>query len=110
MAVLMRTPRNFAQAALVAAILLAAQVSAPAQEKEKESPAADAALMEMKKWIATNDATWQAAFKRDVTDVSEAELAKVKQQYRDGIEASSLKASGAGDLDAALALREEAVQ
>jgi hypothetical protein len=61
----------------------------------------------MQKWIATTDAQWQAAFKRDVTEVHEAEKKKLAQQYTAALEAAVTKASGAGDLDGALALREE---
>ncbi len=44
--------------------------------------------MEMQKWIATTDAQWQAAFKRDVSDVRETELGKLKLQYLTSLEAA----------------------
>jgi hypothetical protein len=75
--------------------------------QENKAPDAAPALNEMQKWIATNDAQWQAAFKREVTDLHEAELAKLKQQYRDGLEAAIGKASAASDLAGAVALRDE---
>ena len=62
---------------------------------------------EMHKWIAATDAQWQAAFKRDVSDVHETELGKVKLQFLTSLEAAITKASGAGDLDGAVALRNE---
>ena len=61
----------------------------------------------MQKWIATTGAQWQAVFKRDVTDVHETELNKLKLQYLTSLETAIAKASAAGDLDGALALRNE---
>ncbi len=71
------------------------------------APAAAQAQTEMQKWIATTDAQWQAVFKRDVSDVHLTELEKLKQQYVASLEAAVTKASGAGDLDGAVALRNE---
>ena len=71
------------------------------------APAAAPAQTEMQKWIATTDAQWQAVFKRDVSDVHLTELEKLKQQYVASLEAAVTKASGAGDLDGAVALRNE---
>ena len=48
-----------------------------------------------------------AAFKREITDTQEAALNKLKLQYQASIEAAIAKASDAGDLDGALALRSE---
>ena len=61
----------------------------------------------MQKWIEATDAQWQAAFKRDVTDVHDAELNKVKLQYITALEDGTKKASAANDLKGALALRNE---
>ena len=82
-------------------------VSAHAQETAPPAPAASPPQSEIQKWIATTDAQWKATFKRDVTDVREAELGKVKAQYRNSLEAAITKASAAGDLDGAVVLRNE---
>lgn len=74
-----------------------AQDAAPAQEAQTE----------MRKWIATTDTQWQTALKRDVTDRHLTELEKLKQQYVASLEAAVAKASSAGDLDGAVALRSE---
>src|SRR5438045_3790938 len=69
---------------LVAASLANAQPAAPdaAPAKPESAPAATAeAKTEMQKWIEATDAQWQAAFKRDVADVREAEAKKVMLQY-----------------------------
>ena len=83
-------------------LLLALSVTAHAQENPAPPPQS-----EMQKWIAATDAQWQAAFKRDVSDVHETELGKVKLQFLTSLEAAITKASGAGDLDGAVALRNE---
>ena len=83
------------------ALLLVLSVTAHAQE----NPAPPQS--EMQKWIGTTDAQWQAAFKRDVSDVHETELGKLKLQFLTLLEAAITKASGAGDLDGAVALRNE---
>jgi len=61
----------------------------------------------MQKWIAATDAQWQAAYKRDVSDVHETELNKLKFQFLTSLEAAITKASSASDLDGAVALRNE---
>ena len=71
------------------------------------APATEPAQTEMQKWIATTDAQWQAVFKRDVRDMHETELEKLKQQYVASLAASATKASSAGDLDGTVALRNE---
>ena len=86
--------------------LLAAGVAC-AQDTPPPASAPAAAQSEMQKWIATTDEQWQAALKRDVTDVHLTELEKLKQQYVAALEAAVTKASSAGDLDGALALRSE---
>ncbi len=75
---------------------LAAQEAAPAPEQS-----------EMQKWIAALDAQWQAVFAREVTAPMEAERVKLWEQYLVGIEAAITKATGAADLDTALAWRKE---
>ena len=86
-------------------MLMALSVITHAQDTA--APAAAPAQTEMQKWIATTDAQWQATFNRDVTDVHAAELKKLAQQYAASLEAAITKASGAGDLDGAVALRNE---
>ena len=92
-----------------AALLPLLNVIARAQENPAPTaPAAEApAQTDMQKWLATTDAQWQATFKRDVTDVHEADLNKVKLQYLSALEEGIKKASAAGDLDGAVALRNE---
>jgi hypothetical protein len=94
---------------LAAALLSFPNLAARAEDNAAPAPASAAAptQTEMQKWIATTDAQWQAAFKRDVTEVHDAETKKLAQQYTAALEAAITKASGAGDLDGALALREE---
>jgi hypothetical protein len=102
-------PRLFLPA-LLAASLANAQSAAPdaAPAKAENPPAAAAeAKTEMQKWIATTDEQWQAAFKRDVTDMHEAEAKKLMLQYLTSLEEGIRKASGASDLDGAVALRNE---
>ena len=96
----MNTPCTFILALLTAGLTVAQDTPAPA-------PTAAPAQSEMQKWIATTDEQWQASFKRGVTDVHEAELNKVKLQYLTMLEDGIKKASGASDLDGALALRTE---
>ncbi len=91
---------------------LAAQDPAPAAPGQPaaspasaENPAAP--KTEMQKWIETTDAQWQAAFKRDVADWQEAELNKAKVQYIAALEEGIKKVSATGDLNGALALRNE---
>ena len=87
---------------MIAAVLLALGGTLQAQGNAAAPP-----QTEMQKWLATTDAQWQAAFKRDVTDVHEAELGKLKVQYLTSLDAAITKASAASDLDGALALRNE---
>lgn len=81
------------------------------QDNPAPTPAADAPpappQSEMQKWIATTDAQWQATFKRDVSDVHEADINKVKLQYLTSLEDAIKKASAGNDLKGALALRDE---
>ena len=94
----MNTPRI-----LLFLLLAACSVRAQAQDK----PATEPAPTEMQKWIATTDAQWQTVFKRDVTDIHDAELNKAKLQYLTSLETGIAKASGANDLNGALTLRNE---
>ncbi len=71
------------------------------------TPPAAPAQSEIQKWIATTDAQWQATFKRNVTDVREAELNKVKARFQSSLDAAIAKASASGNLDGAVALRNE---
>ena len=98
-----------ANAHCIIALLLALHSIASAQDNAPAAPAPAAAPVqtEMQKWIATTDAQWQAAFNRDVTDVHGAELKKLALQYAALIEAGITKASGASDLEGAVALRNE---
>ncbi len=61
----------------------------------------------MEKWISTTDAQWQAVFKREVGDVHDAEINKLKQQYLPSLDTAINKATAASDLDGAVALRKE---
>ena len=98
----MNTPRILFLLRLAAGI-----ANAQAQDNPTPAPATEPAQTEMQKWIATTDAPWQAAFKRDVTDVHEAELNKLKLQFLTSLETGIAKASGSNDLDGAVALRNE---
>ena len=90
------------------AIAQAQEKNAPAPAAgEAPAPATVPAQTDMQKWLFDLDAQWQATFKRDVTDVREAELDKLKLQYLNWIEAAVSKTSKAGDLDVAVALRNE---
>jgi hypothetical protein len=94
----------------MAVLLFAMNAIAQAQENPPPAPApapAEAAKTEMQKWIEATDTQWQAAFKRDVTDVREAEVRKLMLQYLNMLEDAIGKASKAGDLKGALALRDE---
>jgi hypothetical protein len=96
--------------ALLAASIASAQPAAPdaAPAQPDNPPAAPAeAKTEMQKWIEATDAQWQAAFKRDVTDAHAAEVNKAKLQYLTALEDGIKKASSAGDLKGAVALRDE---
>ena len=80
-------------------------IQTPSAHPQDAAPAAPQS--DMQKWIATTDEGWQAVFKRDVTDVHLTELEKLKQLYVASLEAAVTKASSAGDLDGAVALRNE---
>ena len=98
----MNTPRI-----LLFLVLTAVGIRAQAQDNATPAPAAEPAQTEMQKWIATTDAQWQAVFNREVTDVHAAELKKLAAQYAVSLEAALTKATAAGDLDGAVALRNE---
>jgi hypothetical protein len=106
-------PRHFLPALLAASLaasLASAQPAAPgaAPAKPDSAPALTAeAKTEMQKWIEATDGQWQAAFKRDVADVRETEAKKLMLQYLNLLEDAIGKASKAGDLKGALALRDE---
>lgn len=88
-------------------MLMTLSVTTQAQDNAAPAPAAAPAQTEMQKWIASTDVQWQAAFNRDVTDVYAAELKKLALQYVTSLEAATAKASAAGDLNGAVALRNE---
>ncbi len=92
-----------------AAVLPFLTITVRAQDNAAPAPAAAAvsAQSEMQKWLTTTDAQWQATYNREVVDVHAAELKKLAAQYGVSIEAAINKASGAGDLDGAVALRNE---
>ena len=89
------------------ALLLTFGAVAHAQNPASPAAGSEPVLAEMEKWLATTDAQWQAALKRDVTDVHIAALGNVKLQYLAAIDAAITKASSAGDLDGAVTLRNE---
>ena len=98
----MKTPR------IVVLLLLFTDITrAQAQDNPATAPAPAPAQTELQKWIATTDGQWQAAFKRDVTDVRETEFNKVKPQFLTTLDDAIKRASAAGDLKGALALRAE---
>ncbi len=89
-------------------LLLAAGIARHnAQDNPAPPPAIAPPQTEMQKWIATTDAPWQAAFKRDVSDAFENERHKLKVEYAASLDAAVRKASAAGDLQGAVALRDE---
>ncbi len=75
--------------------------------QDNPAPATEAAQTEMQKWIATTDAQWLATFNREVIDAHAAELKKLAGQYAVSLDAALAKATAAGDLDGAVALRNE---
>jgi hypothetical protein len=87
--------------------LLLTGLCVQAQENATPSAAPAAAQKEMIDWLAATDAQWQATFKRDVTDVQEAERARLSRQYLAALDAALARASSASDLKGALALRDE---
>ena len=92
---------------LLAALLLSFTAPAPGQNPAPAAAPAAAPQTEMQKWLADLDAQWQAAFKRDVSDAYTAENDKLRGQYVAALEAGLTKASGAGDLNAAIVWRNE---
>ena len=92
---------------LLLLLLIAGIARAQAQDNATPAAAPEPAETEMQKWITTTDAQWQAAFKRDITAAHDTELNKLKLQYLTSLEAAIARASGANDLDGALALRNE---
>src|SRR5258707_238718 len=104
-----RTLGSAASLRCIAALLLALNAFAQAQDKAPSAPATAVApaQTEMQKWIATMDAQWQATFKREVSEVRETEFGKLKVQYLSALDAAISKASGAGDLEGAVAFRDE---
>ena len=98
----MNTPRI-----LLLLLLTAGITRVQAQDTPTPAPAPAAAQTEMKKWVATTDAQWQATFNRDVVDVHAAELKKLAGQYGVSLDAALAKATTAGDLNGAVALRNE---
>ncbi len=91
----------------MAACLMALHVTAYAQDSALPGPSVALVPTEMQKWFADLDAQLQATFKRDVSDVHTAELDKLKIEYLSSIQAGVTKASDAGDLNGAVALRAE---
>jgi hypothetical protein len=92
---------------MVAALLLIFATCADAQNADPLASPAATPQNEMQKWIATTDAQWQAVFAREVTAPFEAEEAKLWQQYLAGIESGISKATAAGNLELAVAWRNE---
>ena len=92
------------RAKTLAALVMALGISAQAQNA---APTAPAPQTEMHKRIAELDVQWQATFKREVSDLFTAELDILRVQYRTSIQAAIARVSEAGDLDGALALRNE---
>jgi hypothetical protein len=78
-----------------------------ARAQDNTPPATTPASPEIQKWIESTDATWQAAYQRDVTGVYNTELIKLNLEYLTTLEAAMAKASRANDLDGAVALRNE---
>ena len=91
---------------IIVVLLMALTGTAPGQNPPLPGVSAPA-LTETQKWLAAQDAQWQAAFKRDVGDPRAADLDKLKLQYLTSIQAGITKAQGAGDLETALAWRNE---
>ena len=92
---------------MIAAMLLFLADAAPAQNPDPLATSPAGQQSEMQKWFATLDAQWQPVFAREVTAPMEAEQMKLWQQYLAAIEAAITKATGAGDLDLAVAWRNE---
>ena len=90
---------------LAALLLLIAPV--PGQNPAPATAPAAAPQTEFQKWLADLDAQWQATFKREVSDACTAENDKLRAQYIAALDAGVTKASGAGDLNAAIVWRNE---
>jgi hypothetical protein len=91
-------------------MLMAFGVSARAQDDAKPAPAetpAAPAQTDMQKWFTALDAQWQAVFRREVTAPMEAEQTKLWQQFLSALETGVTKATSTGNLDLALAWRNE---
>ena len=92
---------------LLAALLLSLIATASGQIPVPAGAPAASPQLEFQKWLADLDAQWKAAFKRDVSDAYTAENDKLRGQYVAALEAGITKASSAGDLNAAIVLRNE---
>lgn len=89
-------------------LLMAAVAVASARAQNGAAPPAPTVpIVSAQDLIAAADLQWRAAFKREVTDVHESEVEKAKLQYAATLEAGMAKAGAAGDLEGALALRNE---
>lgn len=88
--------------------LLLLAVNSRAQAPDDGPPsAAEPAPTDIQNWIATTDTQRRAAFNRDVSDVYESELGRARTQYAALVDTAIAEASGAGDIDGAVALRNE---
>lgn len=92
---------------ILAVLLLSLVASVTGQNPAPPDASAPAAQTAMQKWLAVLDAHWQATFKRDVSDPYSAENDRLSGQYIGALEAGFTKASGAGDLNAAIEWRNE---
>ena len=101
----MNTPRTLILALFATCIAGAQENPAPAPPAT-DAPAAPAQT-DMEKWIATTDAQWQAAYKRDVTEVHESERQQGEAAIPHLDQTAITKASGASDLEGSVALRNE---
>jgi hypothetical protein len=91
----------------ILAALLSFVAIALGQNPAAPDASAPAAQTAIQKWLADLDAQWQAVFKREVSDPYDAENDRLRSQYVAALEAGVSKASGAGDLNAAIAWRNE---
>ena len=92
---------------MIAAVLLILATAARGQKADPLAAPEAATQNEMQQWFATLDAQWQPVFAREVTAPMEAEQVKLWQQYLAAVEAAIVKVTGAGDLDLAIAWRNE---
>jgi hypothetical protein len=88
-------------------LLLALAIVAAAQNPAPPATPAPAPQSEMQKWIDALDGQWQATYLQEVTSRFEADLAKLRQQYLATIDANLARASGAANLELAVAWRAE---